>query len=182
MPFAAASRRAGTPSHVRGFTLIEILLVLALLALVAGAIAVNVGALLPSLGGESLEEKFQVAVRETRRTALDSGNTLRLEFDPHERTFTARAIGEDPPEDLATQPFRPPPSSPDTVRFLRQSTDANTYLVGGQLRSLEPATAVLFFPDGTCTPFTAEIREGTSVREIRIDPWTTAEIATPASK
>jgi prepilin-type N-terminal cleavage/methylation domain-containing protein len=165
----------------RGFTLIELLLVLALLALIAGAIAVNVRTLIPGIGGESLEEKFEIAVRTTRRAALDSGRAQRLVFDPHERTFKARPVGDDP-EETGPVPFRPPSTNPDTVRFLRQTTQGNTYLVGGQLRSLEPSVAVLFYPDGTCSPFTAEIREGTSVREIRIDPWTTAEIVGEVKK
>lgn len=163
-----------------GFTLIEILCVLALLGIIGGAIAVNVRSLLPGLRDDSLETKFVTALRDTRRAALDSGKTQRLEFNEDEQKFVRRALSDPPPEETPKPFGKQKPAN--TIRFLRQTATANQYLVGGELRSLEPATLVLFYPDGTCTPFTAEIVEGNARREMRIDPWTTAEIDAGSDK
>jgi general secretion pathway protein H len=151
----------------------EILCVLALLALITAAISVNITALLPSLGDQSLEERFEKAVREARRAALDTNLTQRFEFDEASGEFRFRPVSEAKPEPPAT--LSAPRGAPQ-VRFLKSTAPTARYLIGGQARSLEPTTVVLFHPDGTCTPFTVEIIEGERRREITLDPWTTAEV------
>lgn len=161
-------------SRHNGFTLPEILCVLAIIGIITGIVLVNARTLVPSLTGESLEEQFETALRTARREALETRTTLRLKFDEDKQSFVITPLGmeEQPAPSPGFQRTRPQFS----VRFTRPAADSRRFLIGGQARSLEQETAVLFFPDGTCTPFTAELRDGDTLTEITIDPWTTARV------
>ena len=173
----------------RGFTLLEILLTLALIGLLA-AFLVGGSARLLSTRGATPTEVFWQAVAEARRTALKSGREVRLSFDRETRAFLLldseapppAAPGEPPATERALRRF---PVSPELagdleVDFLGAATQgANAILVGGVLleaRSLPHAT---FFPDGTCASFRAQLARAGGRSVLRVDPWTCAPVLTP---
>ncbi len=173
----------------RGFTLLEILLTLALIGLLS-AFLVGGSARLLSTRGNTPAEVFWKAVAEARRTALQSGREVRLRFDGETRTFLLLdseapprgPLGEPPAPE---RPLRRFPVSPELagdleVDFLGAAAQgANAILVGGVLleaRSLPHAT---FFPDGTCAPFRAQLARAGGRSVLRIDPWTCAPVLTP---
>jgi len=76
-----SSQAEEPPRTRRGFTLLEILLALAVFVLLAGVLVVNFPAL---QGGQALEEtslRIETALRMARADAANKGRRLRLEFD-----------------------------------------------------------------------------------------------------
>jgi general secretion pathway protein H len=173
----------------RGFTLLEILLTLALIGLLS-AFLVGGSARLLSTRGNTPAEVFWKAVAEARRTALQSGREVRLRFDGETRAFLLLDSEAPPPGPLGEPPAPERPLrrfsvSPELagdleVDFLGAAAQgANAILVGGVLleaRSLPHAT---FFPDGTCAPFRAQLARAGGRSVLRIDPWTCAPVLTP---
>lgn len=173
----------------RGFTLLEILLTLALIGLLA-AFLVGGSARLLATRGATPAEVFWQAVAEARRTALKSGREVRLSFEGETRTFLlldseappAGPLGEPPAPETPLRRFRVSPELAGDleVDFLGAATQgANAILVGGVLleaRSLPHAT---FYPDGTCAPFRAQLARAGGRSVLRVDPWTCAPVLTP---
>jgi general secretion pathway protein H len=147
-----------------GFTLVEVLLVLALLALIGMVLLPAAGGLMPKAGGgwdDNVAEAFQLV----RREAVVSGRELTLRFDPETRCFTW-AGGTSKP----LGPAEPKLS----VDFLR-STGTSSVLIGGQLVETTVIPVLHFYPDGTCDPVKIQLRATGSVpRVLAIDPWTCA--------
>jgi general secretion pathway protein H len=151
----------------RAFTLLEIMLSLAVIALLAGVLITGSVHL---MGDKSAtpEDVFWKAVQEARSVALHDEQDVRVTFDDKEKVFVV--------DDGTTPKFFPVPASRDvTVDFLATSGDRSTVLVGGDLVESKTIPAVTFYRDGTCTPFRVQFRNGGGARFVEIDPWTCAK-------
>ncbi len=174
----------------RGFTLLEILLCLALIALLGGVL----------IGGSShlLSDQpatphglFWKAVQEARKTALQSQREVRMKFDRDKKQFllidglAPTTLAEDGCTRLETPlkvfPLATETAGDLTVDFLAASAKGgNAILVGGVLLESRTVPFVSFYPDGTCTAFRAQFaREGGSTI-LAIDPWTCAPVLNAA--
>jgi len=71
----------------RGFSLIEIIIVVALIALIGGLVAINAQSILRGLGEEPVEVILQKAVREARFQAAYLKDSVRLAWDEEEAAF-----------------------------------------------------------------------------------------------
>jgi prepilin-type N-terminal cleavage/methylation domain-containing protein len=165
----------GRSARRRGFTLLEVLLVLGLLGLLAGLFIANVGRVLQA-EAVSAEEVFWTAVTEARRYALLHAEDVQLAFDSKEKAFTA-ATRE------GSRTFPVPYPGELKIDFLAANPSGRaTILLGGTLVETQPLPFVTFYADGTCSAFRAQIRTGGEPRFIAIDPWTCAPVlaATPA--
>jgi general secretion pathway protein H len=155
-----------------GFTLIEILLVVALIALLATIFIGGSSALL-SDKAPSPDAQFWKACSEARAQALDEGKSVFLSFDPKAKAFVL--------DDGASKKELPFSDSDDTqVDFHPpQSDTSSSILVGGTLVETDTLASVTFYDDGTCTPFRAQIysRAG-GAHLLSIDPWTCAQVLT----
>ena len=147
-----------------GFTLVEVLLVLALLALIGMVLLPAAGGLMPKAGGgwdDNVAEAFQLV----RREAVVSGRELTMRFDPETRRFvwsggTSEPLGSD--------------DAKLSVDFLR-STGTSAVLIGGQLVETTVIPVLRFYPDGTCDPVRIQLRAtGSPPRVLSVDPWTCA--------
>ena len=81
-----------TSSHRPGFTLLELILVLAVLSLVA---AVSAPRLVRSLGGQTLREearRFIAAAQYARGEAISTGEPVQLWLQPAEKTYGVRHL------------------------------------------------------------------------------------------
>ncbi len=157
-----------------GFTLLEILLVLALLGLLAGALASGSARLLAQRP-VTVEDTFWEAVTEARKDALLNQREVRLRFDEKERTLVAgHATGDR---------VYPLPSAEAQLDFLAPARrgGAGLILLGGLLVETQTIPHVTFYDDGTCTPFRVQIRTGGPARILLIDPWTCAPVLTEES-
>jgi prepilin-type N-terminal cleavage/methylation domain-containing protein len=156
-----------------GFTLLEILLVLALLGLMSGLFVSMVGG---SVSGSRVtaEDVFWQAVGEARKQALLAGREVKMTYAPAGREESASLVLT---LDGAEQ--RLPFEAKDDVKldFLSTQKARSTILVGGQLVETQTMPSVTFYGDGTCSPFRAQLRnKGVDPRILTIDPWTCAQV------
>jgi prepilin-type N-terminal cleavage/methylation domain-containing protein len=149
------------------FTLIEILLVLALIALLA---TIFIGGSSALLADKALtpDEQFWKACSEARKEAIGEQKSVILTVDPRTRSFVLNDGSQ-----LQTFPLVGPQDL--TVDFHPvQSDSSSSSLVGGTLVETEPLASVTFYGDGTCTPFRAQVRAAGGAHLLTIDPWTCA--------
>jgi prepilin-type N-terminal cleavage/methylation domain-containing protein len=154
-----------------GFTLIEILLVLALIALL-GTIFIGGSSALLSDKAPTPDAQFWKACAAARAEALDEGRSVLLSFDAKARGFVL--------DDGSAKRELPFTATDDTeVDFHPpQSDTSSTILVGGTAIETDTLARVTFYNDGTCTPFRAQIHSKTGAHLLSIDPWTCAQVLT----
>ena len=154
------------PAARRAFTLVEVLLVLALMALLATLLVPGVNSMLAAMNERGPEQQLSEAILAARQEALETGRTVELRFDAEKRQLV-RGAAEARAEALA-------PGA--AVEFLPVEAGGNI-LLGGQLaEAQDPLRRVRFFPDGTCEPFRLRLKEGEAARPrlFVVDPWTCA--------
>jgi general secretion pathway protein H len=181
----AAGGRAARVGHLaavasrvthRGFTLLEMLLTLALIALLAGALIGGSSALLAEKP-PSADDVFWSTVRTARKTALNAEQDLNLRYDEKTKAFQLT------PPDGNVQSFPIPVSGSGSdliVEFLAAQKTGGSILLGGTVVETEPLSGgVTFYADGTCTPFRLQIRVNAGAHIIALDPWTCSPVLTP---
>jgi len=174
--YAALPRVA--PRNVRrGFTLLEVMLVVALLAVASTLFFVNLESLGRSSPADEFEGSFWQAMALARERALASRRTVELRWDEEAKAFLV---------DGAAGPASVPvlaearSQNVECAAAFSEEVAANDFiLVRGELVSRRPAAAVKVFPDGTCQAFAIEFRLGEHRHRVAIDPWTGAEMLPP---
>ena len=164
--------RTGEPAA--GFTLLEILLALAVIGLLS-TLLIGGSARLLATKPMTPDDVFWKAVAQARKDALERGHTVQMAFDLKAKAFAITDTDgasesvplTNPPADLVAE-FLPGGDAPSSAALL-----------GGSLVELTTIPVVLFYSDGTCMPFRAQIRNGAGAHTIKIDPWTCAKILTP---
>lgn len=156
-----------------GFTLLEILLSLTIIALLAGVLVT--GAIrLTEPKAVAPEDIFWKAVQETRKKALLSGAEEQLRITGKNKTLALVSHGA---EGDVNYPFNA--TGDLQVEFLTTQKSASAILIGGQLIETGTMPFVTFYGDGTCTPFRAQFHAGASAAHtVSIDPWTCAPVLT----
>jgi prepilin-type N-terminal cleavage/methylation domain-containing protein len=156
----------------RGFTLLEVLLVIALIALFGWIFVGASSALLGGRGG-SADEQFWAACGAARKQALEKEKTVTLAFDAKTRAFVLNDGTAQVPMPLANLPE-------DLVIDFHAAQTAGQALtlIGGTLVEAQPIPFVSFYPDGTCTAFRAQIRMSGAAHVLSVDPWTCAPVLT----
>jgi prepilin-type N-terminal cleavage/methylation domain-containing protein len=148
---------ASQPARARGFTLLEILAVLALFGLISAVLIGGSGALLRAVSRDDVENTALGAIASARHDAVLAGRTLDLRLDEPGRALDWGA-------------GRAPLTGPGDVRLLPVVMDS-AVLIGGQFMET-PLARVRFYADGTCDPFRLEIVRNQSHQVMAIDPWT----------
>lgn len=150
----------------RAFTLVEILLALALAGLVSALLAPELGAIYRTLERADPDRVLWDGVTAARARALEMQRTVWLRCDPQQRRLISDAAAA------------PAGAWPDGVAFrLLPPLRGAAVLLGGRRVETTEISAVRFYPDGTCDAFRAEIRgAGAAPRILAVDPWTCAPI------
>lgn len=155
-----------------GFTLLEVLLVLALIGLM-GTIFIGGSQALLTDKGRSLDEQFWQVCARARKMALEDRKSVLLSYDPKAKGFLLTDTSEK---------TSVPVTGPDDAMIdfhSAQVESGSQVLVGGTLVETSPLTYVTFYNDGTCTPFRVQIRADSGAHLLAIDPWTCAPILSP---
>jgi prepilin-type N-terminal cleavage/methylation domain-containing protein len=148
------------------FTLVEVLLVLALLALLGTLLIPGVNSMLAAMNDRGAEQQLSEAILNARGEALETGRTVELRFDPETRQLVWGAGGT-----------RADPLPLGTSLELLPMESGGNILLGGVLAEMqEPLRRVRFFPDGTCETFRIRLKETQTAtpRLFVVDPWTCA--------
>lgn len=145
-----------------GFSLVEIITVLAIIGLAAGVLIGGSSAMMRSFSSDDIEQAALSAIAEVRHQSVLKGRPLVLSYDEEKRLLQweegqATLVGE------------------DGIRLL-PPVRTSSVLIGGKLVET-PITRVRFYPDGTCDPFRLEIIRGRNSKYLGIDPWTCAALA-----
>jgi general secretion pathway protein H len=189
-PFLLSRRRAAAAARARGFTLLEILLAIAIIALIAGVL-IGGSAKLLNDQPTSADDVFWKAVQEARKMALKTEHDIRLKFDKEKKSFLI-VDGNAPPAlaadgftreetPLKTFPVFSTAAEDLTVDFLGASAEGgNKILVGGVVLDTQRINYVTFYSDGTCSPFRLQIMRSGAAHTLSIDQWTCAPILTPS--
>lgn len=160
-----------TSASARAFSLIEVLLVLALLALVAAIFVPGVNSILRDINERGPDQLLSEAVLSARAEALESGRTVELSFDKESRQFLWGPRGT-----------RSESLPKEYVLALLPVESGSNVLLGGELTEVqEPLRRVRFFADGTCEPFRLRVKIADGKpRLLLVDPWTCALSPPPA--
>lgn len=157
-----------------GFTLLEILLALALIAAIAAA---TIGLSTNLLGSRAAapEDVFWKASEVARKSALQSGGEVDLAFDDKLKAFTVSDGSS-----VRTVPIAK--ADPDlSVDFLGPQEGGNSaVLLGGTLLETGSVPHATYYEDGTCSPFRVQFRAKGTAHVIAIDPWTCAQVLAQA--
>lgn len=177
-------RRVFRRQAAGGFTLLEILLCIALIALLGGVLIGGSSQLL-SPQPTTPHAVFWKAVQEARKTALKTEHEIRLKYDREKKHFylvdglAPATVAEDGftkiETPLKTFPIAAEAAQDLTVDFLAASSKgANTILVGGMLLESRPVPYVPFYADGTCRAFRVQFARSGGSSVLAVDPWTCA--------
>jgi prepilin-type N-terminal cleavage/methylation domain-containing protein len=144
----------------RGFSLVEILLVLALLVLFATLLLPGVNSMLREIEAQAPEQRITGLMLDARQQALETGRTIELRYEAETRRFRIGPTWSEPlPAGLQLE--------------LLPVWDSAMVLLGGELVATGEMRRVRFFPDGTCDPFRVQLREQPAPPRLLVaDPWT----------
>jgi general secretion pathway protein H len=171
------------PGARAGFTLLEVLVVIALIALLTGVLVVGTSRLLGDRP-KSPTELFWLAAAAARKDALLQNQSVRLSLDSKSAEFvlTANGVAATPAATAGVTttagetrlPFVPKAIS--ELDFLPPNATGlgSAMLIAGELVETRTQPFVTFYGDGTCSPFRVQLRSPAQTRVLEIDPWTCA--------
>ncbi len=153
------------PAGAAGFTLVEVILVLAVIMLLGALLLPGVNSMLRATSNEEPDRIFWDSVLAAREQALTTNQTVRLRFDKEKNLLN---WGDD------AAPRQKAVPAGVSIQFLAAKT-GSAILLGGVLVESEEIPVVRFFPDGTCDRFRVQLRRGRDTPQvIAVDPWTCA--------
>lgn len=165
MILVTGNSRPGSSS--RGFTLIEILLVIALIAVSVSVVIVNFTAFADRGDSTSPQEVLTAAIRKARFIAAADRITTRLSYDEESGKLQIDPMGEQFP---INSDFGP--DGRGGIRFFLVPSATGLSPFPEPDRSTLETPAVAFAPDRSSSPFIAEIDSGHgSPIRLRYDPF-----------
>jgi len=153
----------------RGFTLLEILMALAVVGLLSAAI---IGFSTHLLAGKpsTPDDVFWEATQAARKAALEYGKSERLSFDAKTKTFVIT-------DGINSKTLQVKSGGDDLgIDFISTQTSSSSMLIGGALVQSGGMPYVTFYSDGTCIPFQVQVRTRGGAHIQGIDPWTCARV------
>lgn len=156
----------------KGFTIIEVLLALALMALVAGLFAVNFDVLLTSIGEKRPEKILHSAICEARYQALKEHTPMYLSFD--EQSHSLVIFKDTIDKAIVAMPLK------EGIRVNFELIPPLMYKGGGfkeGTHSAKKEDQIAFYPDGSSQPVIVTLEEGSFSVKYKPDPVSCAIIA-----
>jgi type II secretory pathway pseudopilin PulG len=163
MAGARLSRRVGPGA----FTLVEILLTLAVMALLGSLLLPGVNSIMGSMAEREPAQVIWTTLSQVREQALLGNRPLRLTFS-EDKTQLIWTDGQqrwtkELPQSCHAQ--------------LLPAYAGNQVLIGGQAIETKIISGVYFYADGACDAFRVQLRpEAGPPQILSVDPWTAAPI------
>ena len=150
----------------RGFTLVEVLLVLGLMALLSGVLILGSASLMGTSAKDDPEEALLAVLQKIRREAVEHNTTIEVQIY---EAGTVLTWGESNEQTVTL------PASETVQAKLLAPESLGAVLIGGQAeeKSLEHFKV---YPDGTCDLFRLDVRRKGARRVFAIDPMTCAPL------
>jgi prepilin-type N-terminal cleavage/methylation domain-containing protein len=148
-----------------GFTLIELIIVIALIALIGGLVAVNTESILRGLGEEPVDRRLQKMVRESRFQAASRKESVQLRYD--EETGVLGTWSTDGTL-LASDELSKTDDDYPEIEFeqILPASGMDSFRV-----ETVPVAQVVFRPDRSSTPFVVTIEDDGPAYTLRYDPF-----------
>jgi len=157
-----------------GFTLLEVLVVIAVIALLSSLIVVNINALLNGIGTPPLDRTLQRAVREARYFAVTQKDTVTLSYEGERGAFIVTSRQGEELYEVPTELENADDASIIFYHILATKGLQDDPLDGDR----EEVTQIFFHPDRSSTPFEVEIEERGSPERFRFDAFSDVLIRT----
>lgn len=139
-------------SSSAGFSLIEMLLVMALMGLLAALIAPGISKSLSNIRLKTAAKKTAAVVRYVRNQAISQKKPYWLVVDREKRKLTVKdKPPQEMPEDREQEAEEPEPSSPPEPVFAYPDDVIIGKLVVGTREIEQPQGAFIFYPNGRCS-------------------------------
>lgn len=170
------------------FSLFEVLVVMAFLAIIGGIVTLNFDKLLPAVEHKPLDRVFIQTLQDARILAATSGNEVMLSFDPQaeafvlkERLRSAPVTNEEEDEDAfdAPQPgvYGFDKADETEVLFYKRLAQKSGFGSSRDEYSTESVKYLLFHPSGVSTPARVVIRQpGLDDIEVELDAFSSGPI------
>jgi general secretion pathway protein H len=159
----------------RGFTLLEILLVLALIGLIGAVVTGSIVRVIDT-DHPSPEDVFWQACHAAQRLASLSEREVDLSFDAKVKKLVWSNGLENGQAAFDAR------DGEVSVQFLQARQGGSLILIAGRVVETEEMPRVKFYPDGTCTAFRVQFRVGANAWQLVIDPWTCAPVLEKSEK
>ncbi|MDQ8202960.1 prepilin-type N-terminal cleavage/methylation domain-containing protein [Pelagicoccus sp. SDUM812003] len=163
-------------NRTAGFTLIEVLLTVSLIAMLSTLFVINIGALLRDGELETLENEYWRAVDAARTGAVFRQSPHFIEWDDKARSFVVSSSGVTERFHVDTKAFG---DVDVAVRFEEIAPENSYVLIRGELVSRRDIATVGFYPDGTCSPYVVSMTIGDFETSFQMDPWTGVQLVDP---
>lgn len=160
-----------------GFTLIELMLTMALIALLSSLFIWNIQSLLKQGELEALQNELWSAVEKAKQSAVFNRVPHRVRFDQESQAFMVSADGEEVPFKVDTSGLG---EEVEIEVIFKLMLPRDGYrLIRGELVTHKEIETITFFPDGTCTPFSVDLKIAEYESSYQIDPWTGSQMTQP---
>ncbi|HCR30598.1 MAG TPA: hypothetical protein DIV79_11325 [Opitutae bacterium] len=159
------------------FTLIELMLTMALIALLSSLFIWNIQSLLKQGELEALQNELWSAVEKAKQSAVFNRVPHRVRFDEKLQAFLVSADGEEVPFQVDTSGLGE--GIEIEVIFKLMLPRDGYRLIRGELVTHREIETITFFPDGTCTPFSVDLKIAEYESSYQIDPWTGSQMTKP---
>ena len=154
-----------------GYTLVELMAVLMILAMVMGVAVTGIDSTVPRFELDAEAEDMALALRDARNRAVLTGRAIRLELRPD--AFQMDYFWDDP--DPAQDPLEFSPDEPFHAFRWSRRVILDRALIGRDEGLVDQTIALRFWPTGLCTPVRLYLHHKKSLnqkRTVRLNPLT----------
>ena len=156
-----------------GFTLIEVILTIALISLLSTMFVLNIQSLFRRTELQTMESQYWKAVESARSHSVFNQRAYYLRWDEKGRSFVVESGEEKKRFDVEGEAL----DELEIEVLFEEIAPENSYvLIRGELVAKREIAQVGFFPDGTCSPYTVSMKIGDYESFFKMDPWTGVEL------
>jgi prepilin-type N-terminal cleavage/methylation domain-containing protein len=188
---ARSSHISPPPPDASGFTLIEIMIVVAIIGLIAAMGVPSILQIMRKDGMRKAVSDVMEACGDARARAILSGHTTEVVFHPAQNEFQVADAPGDAPQaplsgapgnDFGSTPFRASAAPPKGPVTLPPGVDITMLDINMQDYLESPVARVFFYPNGTCDELTLVLHGGDAWQKITLEFSTALATSSPVTQ